>query len=99
MIPVSKYLFKVYNMETITVPFKVVLLPQLLTFNLYFFSGGGGGRGEGGGCPFIILNFPIYLQPLTTRDIVLMALQIAKGLQYLGRRRIIHTDVATRNCV
>ena len=95
MIPVSKYLFKVYNMETITVPFKVVLLPQLLTFNLYFFWGGG----EGAGCPFIILNFPLYLQPLTTRDIVLMALQIAKGLQYLGRRRIIHTDVATRNCV
>ena len=81
-------------METIAVPFKVVLLPQLLTFNLYFFFGGAGG------CPFIIiLNFPIYLQPLTTRDIVLMALQIAKGLQYLGRRRIIHTDVATRNCV
>ena len=81
-------------METITVPSKVVVLPQLLTFNLYFFLGE-----EGGGCPFIILNFPIYLQPLTTRDIVLMALQIAKGLQYLGRRRIIHTDVATRNCV
>ena len=79
-------------METITESFKVVLLPQLLTFNLYFFEGGGG-------CPFIIFNFSIYLQPLTTRDTVLMALQIAKGLQYLGRRRIIHTDVATRNCV
>lgn len=39
------------------------------------------------------------LKPLTTRDIVLMALQVARGLQYLARRRCIHKDVATRNCV
>lgn len=39
------------------------------------------------------------LKPLTTRDIVLMALQIARGCQHLHRRRIIHKDVATRNCV
>lgn len=38
-------------------------------------------------------------KPLTTCDIVLMALQIARGLQYIGRRRLIHKDVATRNCV
>jgi len=36
---------------------------------------------------------------LTTRDIVFMAIQIARGLQYLVKRKIIHKDVATRNCV
>ncbi|XP_065644042.1 tyrosine-protein kinase RYK isoform X2 [Hydra vulgaris] len=36
---------------------------------------------------------------LTTKDVVLMALQIARGLQYLQKRRFIHKDVATRNCV
>eukprot|EP00794_Sanderia_malayensis_P011279 gene11279-12459_t len=36
---------------------------------------------------------------LTTRDIVFMAIQIARGLQYLVKRRIFHKDVATRNCV
>ena len=38
-------------------------------------------------------------KPLTTRDIVLMAVQVANGLQYMSRRRIVHKDVATRNCV
>lgn len=36
---------------------------------------------------------------MTTRDIVNIALQVARGLHYLSRRRLIHKDVATRNCV
>ena len=28
-----------------------------------------------------------------------MSLQVARGLQYLARRHIVHKDVATRNCV
>ncbi|KAL9963804.1 hypothetical protein ACROYT_G027349 [Oculina patagonica] len=36
---------------------------------------------------------------LTTADLVHVGIQIAKGLQYLARRRIIHKDVAARNCV
>jgi len=38
-------------------------------------------------------------RPLTTRDIVNIASQLARGLNYLSRRRLIHKDVATRNCV
>ncbi|KAJ7328141.1 hypothetical protein OS493_025546 [Desmophyllum pertusum] len=36
---------------------------------------------------------------LTTADLVDVGVQIAKGLQYLARRRIVHKDVAARNCV
>lgn len=36
---------------------------------------------------------------LTTADLVHVAIQIAKGLQYLARRRVVHKDVAARNCV
>lgn len=36
---------------------------------------------------------------LTTADLVHVGIQIAKGLQYLARRRITHKDVAARNCV
>ena len=36
---------------------------------------------------------------LTTQEIVEMALQAAKAAQYLHRKRLIHRDLATRNCV
>lgn len=36
---------------------------------------------------------------LTTADLVHVGIQIAKGLQYLARRRIVHKDIAARNCV
>lgn len=36
---------------------------------------------------------------LTTADLVHVGIQIARGLQYLARRRIVHKDVAARNCV
>ena len=36
---------------------------------------------------------------ITTLEIVEMALQVAKGIQYLHRKRLVHRDVATRNCV
>lgn len=36
---------------------------------------------------------------LTTADLVHVGIQIAKGLQYLARRRVVHKDVAARNCV
>ncbi|XP_070537672.1 tyrosine-protein kinase RYK-like [Ptychodera flava] len=38
-------------------------------------------------------------QGLSTRDLVLIAIQITKGMQYLGKLNIIHKDLATRNCV
>ncbi|XP_077988168.1 tyrosine-protein kinase RYK-like [Glandiceps talaboti] len=38
-------------------------------------------------------------QGLSTRDLVLIAIQITRGMQYLGKLRIIHRDLATRNCV
>lgn len=37
--------------------------------------------------------------PLSTQQLVFMALQIIKGIQFLHRKRIIHKDVAARNCV
>lgn len=36
---------------------------------------------------------------LTTQEVVEMALQIAKGIQYLHRKRLVHRDMAARNCV
>lgn len=36
---------------------------------------------------------------LTTQEIVEMALQAAKAVQYLHRKRIVHRDIAARNCV
>ncbi|XP_020283411.1 tyrosine-protein kinase Dnt-like [Pseudomyrmex gracilis] len=36
---------------------------------------------------------------LTTQEVVEMALQAAKGVQYLHRKRLIHKDLAARNCV
>ena len=36
---------------------------------------------------------------LTTQEVVEMALQAAKGVQYLHRKKFIHKDVAARNCV
>ncbi|KAI0233948.1 Tyrosine-protein kinase RYK [Lamellibrachia satsuma] len=38
-------------------------------------------------------------QALTTQQLVYIAIQITRGLQYLHRRRIVHGDVATRNCI
>ncbi|XP_014214413.1 tyrosine-protein kinase Dnt-like [Copidosoma floridanum] len=36
---------------------------------------------------------------LTTQELVEMALQIAKAVQYLHRKRLVHRDIAARNCV
>ncbi|EEB20371.1 receptor tyrosine kinase, putative [Pediculus humanus corporis] len=36
---------------------------------------------------------------LTTQEVVDMALQIVHGLQYLHKKKIIHKDIAARNCV
>ena len=37
--------------------------------------------------------------PLSTQQLVFMALQIIRGIQFLHRKRIIHKDIASRNCV
>ncbi|XP_048247730.1 tyrosine-protein kinase RYK-like isoform X1 [Haliotis rufescens] len=36
---------------------------------------------------------------LSTQQLVYMAIQIIRGIQYLHRKKIIHKDIATRNCV
>ncbi|XP_025078722.1 tyrosine-protein kinase RYK-like isoform X2 [Pomacea canaliculata] len=36
---------------------------------------------------------------LNTQQLVYMAIQIIRGVQYLHRKKIIHKDIATRNCV
>uniref|UniRef100_T1IZQ5 receptor protein-tyrosine kinase n=1 Tax=Strigamia maritima TaxID=126957 RepID=T1IZQ5_STRMM len=36
---------------------------------------------------------------ISTREVVDMAIQITLGMQYLHRRKVIHRDLATRNCV
>lgn len=36
---------------------------------------------------------------LTTQEVVDMALQIISGMQYLHKKRLLHKDIATRNCV
>ncbi|XP_067011105.2 tyrosine-protein kinase Dnt [Anabrus simplex] len=36
---------------------------------------------------------------LTTQEVVDMAIQIAQGIQFLHKRRLVHRDIAARNCV
>ncbi|XP_066266136.1 tyrosine-protein kinase RYK-like isoform X2 [Branchiostoma lanceolatum] len=38
-------------------------------------------------------------QILSTQDLVHLAIQIGKAMQYLGKRGVVHRDLATRNCV
>ena len=45
------------------------------------------------------VNNDISARALTTQEVVEMALQIAKGVQYLHRKRLLHRDIAARNCV
>jgi len=39
------------------------------------------------------------MRSLTTQEVVEMALEAAKGVQYLHKKRLIHKDLAARNCV
>ena len=48
---------------------------------------------------FCWLNVHFLHQSLTTADLVHIGIQIAKGMQYLARRRIVHGDLAARNCM
>jgi RYK receptor-like tyrosine kinase len=36
---------------------------------------------------------------LTTQEVVAMALQIVHAMQFLHKKRLLHRDLATRNCV
>ncbi|XP_013067527.1 tyrosine-protein kinase RYK-like isoform X2 [Biomphalaria glabrata] len=36
---------------------------------------------------------------LNTQQLVYMAIQIIRGIQYLHRKKLIHKDIATRNCI
>ncbi|XP_014230078.1 tyrosine-protein kinase Dnt-like [Trichogramma pretiosum] len=47
-------------------------------------------HGNGDGAP---------TRALTTQELVEMALQVAKGVQYLHRKRLVHRDIAARNLV
>ncbi|XP_071499004.1 tyrosine-protein kinase RYK-like [Diadema antillarum] len=38
-------------------------------------------------------------QTISTRDLVHLAIQITHGMMYLGKKRMVHRDLATRNCV
>lgn len=38
-------------------------------------------------------------QAISTKDLVHLAIQITHGMMYLGKRKVIHRDLATRNCV
>ncbi|XP_041483184.1 tyrosine-protein kinase RYK-like isoform X2 [Lytechinus variegatus] len=38
-------------------------------------------------------------QAISTRDLVHLAIQITHGMMYLGKKRLVHKDLATRNCV
>lgn len=40
-----------------------------------------------------------HVHTLLTQDLVQMAIQIVQGIIYLHKRKIIHRDLATRNCV
>ncbi|XP_033638273.1 tyrosine-protein kinase RYK-like [Asterias rubens] len=38
-------------------------------------------------------------QSISTKDLVQLAIQISHGMMYLGKRKVVHKDLATRNCV
>lgn len=40
-----------------------------------------------------------FKQVLNTQQLVYVAIQVTKAVHYLHKRRIIHADIATRNCV
>ena len=39
-----------------------------------------------------------HIQTVLTQDLALIALQIIEGMTYLHKKRLIHRDLATRNC-
>lgn len=44
-------------------------------------------------------NKPERPSPLTMRDLVFCALDVAKGCRYMESKRFIHRDIAARNCL
>lgn len=42
---------------------------------------------------------PERASPLTMKDLVLIAVDVAKGCRYLEENRFIHRDIAARNCL
>lgn len=44
-------------------------------------------------------NMPERPSPLTMKDLVFCALDVAKGCRYLESKRFIHRDIAARNCL
>lgn len=46
-----------------------------------------------------IYNFIHFLQKLTVGDLVFFGFQVAVGMSFLEEHKIIHADLAARNCM
>ena len=48
---------------------------------------------------FLLINLISSLQNTVQNKLLDMCIQVAKGMEYLSRKRVIHRDLATRNCM
>ena len=48
---------------------------------------------------FVLNNWISFLDYLSQETLIRMCIDVARGLEYLASHRLIHRDVATRNCL
>ena len=48
---------------------------------------------------FVFLNYQDRASPLVMKDLLLCAMDVAKGCEYLEGNHFIHRDIAARNCL